>query len=66
MDTVAAIPGTVVYTTTEPGRSPVLSEPRQNQQRAEQVRDAIDWAYANTIQIITHANGEAALDQLIA
>ena len=34
--------------------------------QAEQVRDAIDWAYANTIQIITHANGEAASDQLIA
>ena len=33
---------------------------------AEQVRDAVDWAYANKIQIITHANGEAASDQLIA
>ena len=34
--------------------------------KAEQVRDAIDWAYQNKIQIITHANGEAASDQLIA
>lgn len=33
---------------------------------AEQVADAIDWAYANNIQIITHSNGEAASDQLIA
>jgi predicted amidohydrolase YtcJ len=33
---------------------------------ADQVRDAIDWAYQNDIQIITHANGEAASDQLIA
>lgn len=33
---------------------------------AEQVRDAIDWAFENKIQIITHANGEAASDQLIA
>lgn len=32
----------------------------------EQVRDAIDWAYQNKIQIITHANGEAACDQLIS
>jgi len=34
--------------------------------KEEQVRDAIDWAYQNKIQIITHANGEAASDQLIA
>jgi predicted amidohydrolase YtcJ len=34
--------------------------------KAEQVRDAIDWAYQNRIQIITHSNGEAASDQLIA
>jgi predicted amidohydrolase YtcJ len=34
--------------------------------KAEQVRDAIDWAFANHIQIITHSNGEAASDQLIA
>lgn len=33
---------------------------------AEQVRDAIDWAYQNDIQIITHSNGEAASDQLIS
>ncbi len=32
----------------------------------EQVRDTIDWAYQNKIQIITHANGEAACDQLIS
>jgi len=31
----------------------------------EQVMDAVDWAYANDIQIITHANGEAASDLLI-
>ena len=33
---------------------------------AKQVGDAIDWAFANNIQILTHANGEAASDQLIA
>lgn len=33
---------------------------------SEQVGGAIDWAYANNIQIITHSNGEAASDQLIA
>ncbi len=32
----------------------------------EQVGGAIDWAYENNIQIITHSNGEAASDQLIA
>jgi len=32
----------------------------------EQVVDAVQWAYANNIQIITHANGEAATDVLIA
>ena len=32
----------------------------------EQVGEAIDWAFANSIQILTHANGEAAADQLIA
>jgi predicted amidohydrolase YtcJ len=32
----------------------------------EQVIDAIDWAFANGVQIITHANGEAAMDLLIA
>ena len=31
----------------------------------EQIMDAIDWAYANDIQIITHASGEAASDLLI-
>ena len=33
---------------------------------AKQVGDAIDWAFANNIQILTHSNGEAASDQLIA
>jgi predicted amidohydrolase YtcJ len=28
--------------------------------------DAIDWAYANGVQILVHANGEAAIDILIA
>jgi hypothetical protein len=32
----------------------------------QQALDAIDWAYANDIQIITHANAEAASDLLIA
>jgi len=32
----------------------------------KQVGDAIDWAFANHIQILTHANGEAASDELIA
>lgn len=30
-----------------------------------QVLDAVDWAYANNIQILTHSNGEAASDLLI-
>lgn len=33
---------------------------------SEQVIDAIDWAYKNDIQIMTHSNGEAASDLLIA
>jgi hypothetical protein len=33
---------------------------------SQQVIDAIDWAYANNIQIMTHSNGEAASDLLIA
>jgi predicted amidohydrolase YtcJ len=33
---------------------------------AKQVAEAIDWAYSNNIQILTHSNGEAASDQLIA
>lgn len=33
---------------------------------AKQVGGAIDWAFENDIQILTHANGEAASDQLIA
>ena len=32
----------------------------------EQVTGAVDWAFANDIQIITHANGEGATDMLIA
>ncbi len=32
----------------------------------EQVIDAIDWAFENDIQILTHSNGEAASDLLIA
>jgi len=32
----------------------------------DQVVEAVGWAYANEIQIITHANGEAATDLLIA
>lgn len=33
---------------------------------SEQVFDAIEWAYANNVQILTHSNGEAASDLLIA
>ena len=32
----------------------------------EQVVDSVTWAYANDLQIITHSNGEAASDLLIA
>lgn len=32
----------------------------------EQVQDAVNWAYENDIQIITHANGEGASDMLIS
>lgn len=32
----------------------------------DQVLDAADWAYANGVQLLTHANGEAASDMLIA
>lgn len=32
----------------------------------EQVIDAMDWAFANDIQILTHSNGEGASDMLIA
>jgi predicted amidohydrolase YtcJ len=32
----------------------------------EQVISAVDWAYENKIQIITHSNGESASDLLIA
>jgi len=34
--------------------------------KPEQTFEAIDWAFANNIQILTHANGEAATDQLLA
>jgi predicted amidohydrolase YtcJ len=33
---------------------------------SEQVIDAVDWAFANAVQLLTHANGEAASDLLIA
>jgi predicted amidohydrolase YtcJ len=32
----------------------------------EQTQDAVRWAYENSIQIITHANGEGASDMLIS
>ncbi len=32
----------------------------------DQVVDAVDWAFANGIQILTHSNGEGASDMLIA
>jgi predicted amidohydrolase YtcJ len=32
----------------------------------EAVLDAVNWAYANDVQLLTHANGEAASDLLIA
>lgn len=32
----------------------------------EQVIDAVDWAFENNIQILTHSNGEAASDLLLA
>ncbi len=32
----------------------------------DQVFDAIDWAFANDVQILTHSNGEGASDLLIA
>jgi hypothetical protein len=32
----------------------------------EQVTDAVGWAFANGIQVLTHANGEGATDMLIA
>lgn len=33
--------------------------------KPEEVMDAVEWAFANNIQVITHANGEAASDLLI-
>jgi predicted amidohydrolase YtcJ len=33
---------------------------------SDQVYAAIDWAFANNVQMLTHANGEAASDLLIA
>jgi predicted amidohydrolase YtcJ len=32
----------------------------------EQVYDAIEWSYANNVQLLTHSNGEASSDLLIA
>ncbi|MEQ5787605.1 amidohydrolase [Erythrobacter sp. NFXS35] len=32
----------------------------------DQVVGAVDWAYANNVQLLTHSNGEAAADLLIA
>lgn len=32
----------------------------------DEVFDAIDWAFANNIQILTHSNGEGASDMLLA
>ncbi|MEX1308962.1 MAG: amidohydrolase [Candidatus Sulfomarinibacteraceae bacterium] len=32
----------------------------------DQVVDAVSWAYANDVQLLTHSNGEAATDLLIA
>ena len=32
----------------------------------DQVVDVVDWAFGNKVQIITHANGEAASDLLVA
>ena len=31
-----------------------------------QIFEVVEWAYANDVQILTHSNGEAATDQLIA
>jgi hypothetical protein len=33
---------------------------------ADEVFDAVDWAFANDVQILTHSNGEGASDMLIA
>jgi len=33
---------------------------------AEQVEKAVNWTFENNIQLLTHSNGEAASDQLIA
>lgn len=33
---------------------------------SDQVFDAVDWAFSNNIQILTHSNGEAASDLLLA
>ncbi|MDX2318704.1 MAG: amidohydrolase [Hyphomicrobiaceae bacterium] len=34
--------------------------------KPDQTFDTIDWAFAKDIQILTHSNGEAATDQLLA
>lgn len=31
-----------------------------------QIFEAVEWAFANDVQILTHSNGEAATDQLLA
>jgi predicted amidohydrolase YtcJ len=33
---------------------------------AERTADQLDWAYANSVHLLTHANGEGASDMLIA
>jgi len=33
---------------------------------AEQTFEAVEWAFANDVQILVHSNGEAATDQLLA
>ncbi len=35
-------------------------------QTVEEINDAVDWAFKNNVQIISHANGERAADHLIA
>lgn len=33
---------------------------------SDQVIDSVDWAYSNKVQLLTHSNGEAATDLLLA
>ena len=51
------------YNPTPNFRSDYLGYPAAT---SDQVFDAIEWAYANNVQILTHSNGEAASDLLIA